>query len=122
MLHDNVLSALKQVSGIPIHLGNIKTSYGSEFYWFKFQERKLQHNTCWTVNGDQVPSYDELSTRASSLVDPIWSEGACLPFRDKTLRKGAWSNRPQSTRNIIKFFTQPTAHDWREMLWQMNEQ
>jgi hypothetical protein len=73
MLHDNVLSALKQVSGIPIHLGNLKTSYGSEFYWFKFQEQKLQHNSCWTVNGDQVPFYDELSTRASSLVDPIWS-------------------------------------------------
>ena len=32
MLHDNVLSALKQVSDIPIHLGKLKTSYGCEFY------------------------------------------------------------------------------------------
>lgn len=116
MLHDNVLSALKQVSDIPIHLGKLKTSYGSELYWFKFQEQKLQHNSCWVVNGDQVQSYDELSTSSSSLVDPIWNESAGLPFRDKTLLTGAWSNRPQSTCDITQLFTQRTAHDWRDML------
>jgi len=54
MLHDNVLSALKQVSDIPIHLGKLKTSYGCEFYGFTFQEQKLQHNSCWAVNDYQV--------------------------------------------------------------------
>jgi len=93
MLHDNVLSALKQVSDIPIHLGKPKTSYGCEFYWFKCQEQKLEHNSCWTVNGDQVPFYDKLFTSARSLVDPIRNEGAFLPFRDKPLRKRAWSNK-----------------------------
>jgi hypothetical protein len=115
MLHDNVFSAIKQVSDIPIHLDKLKTRYGSEFYWLEFQEQKLEHNSCWDVYGDRVPSYDELTTSAS-LVDPIWSEGAGLPFRDKILRKGAWSNRPQPTRDIVKLFTQRTAHDWPEML------
>lgn len=87
MLHDNILTALKQVSDIPIHLGKPKTGYGSEFYWFTFKEQKRQHNSIWAVNGDQVPSYDELSSGASSLVDPIWSEGIEVSFWDKTLRR-----------------------------------
>jgi hypothetical protein len=93
MLHDNVLTALKQVSDIPIHLGKPKTSYGSEFYWFTFKEQKHQHNSIWAVNGDQVPSYNKLSISASSLVDPIWSEGTGVPFWHKTLRKIAWNTR-----------------------------
>jgi hypothetical protein len=110
MLHDNVLSALKQVSDIPIRLCKLKTSYGSAFNWLKFQEQKLQHNSCWCVNGDQVLSYDELTTNASSLVDPIWNESDDVPFRDKTLRKLAWSNKPQPTHDIVQLFTQRTAH------------
>jgi len=92
MVHDNVLSALKQVSDIPIHPGKLKTIYGSALYWLKFQEQKLQHSSCWGVNGDQVSPYDELTTSALSLVDSIGSEGADVPFRDKILRKLAWSN------------------------------
>jgi hypothetical protein len=122
MLHDNVLTALKQVSDIPIHLGKAKTSYGNEFYWFTLKEQKHQRNSFWAVNGDQVPSYDELSISASSLVDPIWSEGAKVPFWDKTLRKLAWNTRPQPKRDTLQLFNRRTTHNSREILQQMNEQ